>query len=45
MLAEALLVGLSSCLVKAMPLDTVKQIILASTIVWFLAAPFWMKVE
>jgi hypothetical protein len=30
---------------KAMPLDTVKQIIFASTIVWFLAAPFWIKVE
>jgi len=32
-------------LVKAMPLDAVKQIMLASTVVWFAAAPFWMKVE
>jgi hypothetical protein len=26
-------------------LDTVKAIMLVSTIAWFAAAPFWMKVE
>jgi hypothetical protein len=26
-------------------LDTVKAIMLVSTIAWFVAAPFWMKVE
>lgn len=30
---------------QAMPLDTMKGIMLAATIVWFVAAPFWMKVE
>lgn len=29
----------------ALSLDTVKWIMLASTIAWFAAAPFWMKVE
>lgn len=29
----------------ALSLDTVKWIMLASTIAWFVAAPFWMKVE
>ena len=29
----------------AMPLDTVKGIMLVSTIVWFVAAPLWMKVD
>jgi hypothetical protein len=32
-------------LAKALPLEAVKQIMLVSTIVWFAAAPFWMKVE
>jgi hypothetical protein len=31
-------------MVHAMPLDMVKSIMLLSTIVWFAAAPFWMKV-
>jgi len=29
----------------ALSLDTVKSIMLVSTIAWFVAAPFWMKVE
>jgi len=29
----------------ALSLDMVKWIMLASTIAWFAAAPFWMKVE
>ncbi len=29
----------------AMPLDTVKGIMLVSTILWFVAAPMWMKVD
>ncbi len=29
----------------ALSLDTVKAVMLLSTIAWFLAAPFWMKVE
>lgn len=29
----------------ALSLDAVKWIMLASTITWFAAAPFWMKVE
>ena len=29
----------------AMPLDTVKGIMLVSTILWFVAAPLWMKVD
>ena len=29
----------------ALPLDTVKAIMLVSTVAWFVAAPFWMKVE
>ena len=28
-----------------LPLDTVKAIMLVSTLAWFAAAPFWMKVE
>lgn len=32
-------------LAKALPLEAVKQIMLVSTVVWFAAAPFWMKVE
>lgn len=32
-------------LAKALPLEAVQQIMLVSTIVWFAAAPFWMKVE
>lgn len=28
---------------KLMPLDTVKWIMLAATIVWFATAPVWMK--
>ena len=28
-----------------MPLDTVKGIMLVSTILWFVAAPWWMKVD
>ncbi|MBM4009863.1 MAG: hypothetical protein ACKO6E_01725 [Planctomycetota bacterium] len=30
---------------SSLSLDTVKWIMLASTIAWFAAAPFWMKVE
>lgn len=26
-------------------LDTVKRVMLVSTVVWFAAAPFWMSVE
>lgn len=29
----------------ALALDTVKAIMLVSTVAWFVAAPFWMKVE
>jgi len=29
----------------AMPLDTVKRIMLVATILWFVAAPMWMKVD
>ena len=29
----------------AMPLDVVKRIMLVSTILWFAAAPMWMKVD
>lgn len=29
----------------ALSLDAVKWIMLASTIAWFAAAPFWMKLE
>jgi len=29
----------------AMPLDTVKGIMLVSTILWFVAAPWWTKVD
>jgi hypothetical protein len=32
-------------LAKALPLEAVQQIMLVSTIAWFAAAPFWMKVE
>jgi len=32
-------------MLKALPLDTVKAIMLVSTVAWFVAAPFWMKVE
>lgn len=32
-------------LAKALPLEAVKQIMLVSTIVWFAAAPFWMRVD
>jgi hypothetical protein len=32
-------------LTKALPLEAVKQVMLVSTVVWFAAAPFWMKVE
>lgn len=28
-----------------LPLDTMKASMLAATVVWFVAAPFWMKVE
>ena len=28
-----------------MPLDTTKAVMLLATIVWFGAAPWWMKVE
>lgn len=30
---------------QALPLDTMKAIMLVAAIVWFVAAPFWMKVE
>lgn len=30
---------------SALSLDAVKGIMLASTIAWFAAAPFWMKME
>lgn len=29
----------------ALPLDAVKWMMLAATIVWFAAAPFWMRVH
>jgi hypothetical protein len=29
----------------ALSLDVVKAVMLFSTIAWFVAAPFWMKVE
>lgn len=29
----------------AMPLDTVKTIMFLATILWFAAAPLWMKVD
>ena len=29
----------------ALSLDSVKAVMLLSTIAWFVAAPFWMKVE
>jgi hypothetical protein len=29
----------------ALSLDTVKAVMLVSAIAWFVAAPFWMKVE
>ncbi len=29
----------------ALSLDTVKAIMLVSAVAWFVAAPFWMKVE
>lgn len=29
----------------ALGLDTVKAIMLVSAVAWFVAAPFWMKVE
>ena len=29
----------------AMPLDIVKSIMFVSTILWFVAAPLWMKVD
>jgi hypothetical protein len=32
-------------LFRAMPLETVKGIMLVSTILWFVAAPWWMKVD
>jgi hypothetical protein len=32
-------------LLNVIPLDAVKAVMLASTIAWFAAAPFWMKVE
>lgn len=32
-------------LAQALPLETVKPIMLVSTVAWFAAAPFWMKVE
>jgi hypothetical protein len=31
-------------MLHVVPLDAVKSIMLLSTIVWFAAAPFWMKV-
>ena len=31
-------------MLDVVPLDAVKSIMLLSTIVWFPAAPFWMKV-
>jgi len=31
-------------MLHAIPLGSVKSIMLLSTIVWFVAAPFWMKV-
>ena len=30
---------------KMIPLETVKIVMLASTIVWFAAAPFWLKTD
>jgi hypothetical protein len=30
---------------KIMPLETVKMIMLVSTIVWFATAPFWLKTD
>lgn len=30
---------------EALPLDAMKGIMLVATVVWFVAAPFWMKVE
>lgn len=32
-------------LAGAMPLDTVKGILLVSTVLWFAAAPLWMRVD
>lgn len=29
----------------ALSLDTVKAVMLVSAVAWFIAAPFWMKVE
>ena len=32
-------------LAKALPLEAVKHIMLISTVVWFAAAPLWMRVK
>ena len=32
-------------MLKMIPLDTVKMIMLVSTIVWFATAPFWLKTD
>lgn len=32
-------------LLKMMPLETVKPVMLVAAVTWFAAAPFWMKVE
>lgn len=32
-------------MMNTMPLEAMKQVMLAAAIVWFVAAPFWLKVE
>ena len=32
-------------MLQVLPLDIMKGIMLVATIVWFVAAPFWMKVD
>jgi hypothetical protein len=32
-------------MLKIIPLDAVKTVMLISTIVWFAAAPFWLKTD
>jgi hypothetical protein len=32
-------------MVSALPLQTVKPVMLASAVAWFVAAPWWMKVD
>ena len=32
-------------MLNIIPLDTVKMVMLASTIVWFATAPFWLKTD